>query len=251
MKKERYSETFFKRINTYSNKSAEVVEDLLIKKMNGCELRSVLDIGCGTGVWLKNWEKRGVKEVVGIDNARALNDTLMIDPDAYVTHDLSKEIVLNKQFDLVQSLEVAEHLPLESAAIFIQNIIRHGKVVLFSAAVPGQGGTHHINEQPLSYWFELFQKHNFEAYDCIRPYIINDKRVEYYYRNNILLYIHKSVNKKVTLQLEKYKVSSGSNIKDFSTMPYKIRKKIISFLPRKVVNGLAFLKVLCLVKLKR
>jgi len=66
-------------------------------------------------------------------------------------------------------------------------------VVLFSAALPGQGGVGHINEQPLSYWRSLFAKHGYVFYDAIRPQLWNDDRVAYWYRQNTVLAIKSEV----------------------------------------------------------
>jgi hypothetical protein len=59
---------------------------------------------------------------------------------------------------------------------------------LFSAAIPGQGGTEHINEQPPRYWERQFERHGFHPVDAIRPIIWRDRRVEPWYRQNIFLY---------------------------------------------------------------
>jgi hypothetical protein len=96
---------------------------------------------------------------------------------------------LEREFDLVLSLEVAEHLPEESAAGFSQSLARLGPIVLFSAAAPQQGGTGHLNEQWPSYWVRHFAQNGFTVVDCLRDRIWRDERIEWRYRQNLLLFV--------------------------------------------------------------
>jgi hypothetical protein len=61
-------------------------------------------------------------------------------------------------------------------------------VVLFSAAIPFQGGTHHLNEQWPDYWAALFKNHDYVPIDCIRRGIWGNQQVEWYYAQNVLLF---------------------------------------------------------------
>ena len=65
---------------------------------------------------------------------------------------------IGRRFDLVNCLEVAEHLDASRADSFVDDLCALGDVVVFSAAIPGQGGTHHVNEQFQSYWQERFRR---------------------------------------------------------------------------------------------
>jgi hypothetical protein len=103
--------------------------------------------------------------------------------------DLSAPTMLTSKFDLVQSLEVAEHLPERSADNFISFLCSLGPVVLFSAAIPFQGGTNHINEQWPEYWARLFLKHGFLPFDAIRDQVWDDPIVTFYYAQNALLFV--------------------------------------------------------------
>ena len=96
--------------------------------------------------------------------------------------------VLNRRFGLVESLEVAEHLSPKRADSFIEDLTNLGDVILFSAAIAGQGGTHHINEQMQSYWAKKFENLGYVGIDYIRPLIWNNSSVEWWYRQNILIY---------------------------------------------------------------
>ncbi|HEX3803725.1 MAG TPA: methyltransferase domain-containing protein [Solirubrobacteraceae bacterium] len=60
------------------------------------------------------------------------------------------------KFDIVYSFEVGEHLPPELGRRMVAFIAEHAHQVVFTAAIPGQGGMGHVNEQPPEYWVELF-----------------------------------------------------------------------------------------------
>ena len=149
-------------------------------------------MGCGVGVWLKVFGEQGVLDFVGVDGPWIKNQKLMIPKTQMFTHDLAEPLMLNRTFDLVVSLEAAEHLPREKAEIFVNSLVTHGDVVLFSAAIPGQGGTQHVNEQWPSFWEELFGKHGFVVVDCLRREIWDNQQVIFYYAQNIMFYINKT-----------------------------------------------------------
>ena len=144
-----YSTDFYDYIDAGSRASADVVARLILGEI---EVKSLLDIGSGHGAWAAEWMKAGVKDVLAVDGDYVRRDQLAIPADRFVAHDLATPLDLRRQFDLVQSLEVAEHLPGDCAPGFVDNLVRHGDVILFSAAVPHQGGEHHVNEQPRRYW---------------------------------------------------------------------------------------------------
>ncbi|HTU82550.1 MAG TPA: hypothetical protein VMF61_10495, partial [Candidatus Acidoferrales bacterium] len=102
-----------------------------------------------------------------------------------------------RTFDLAISLEVAEHLPESSAASFVATLTTLAPAVLFSAAVPFQGGEHHVNERWQSYWAELFERRGYTCVDCVRPRFWNDASIEFWYRQNTLVYVRAA-------QLERY-----------------------------------------------
>lgn len=116
----------------------------------------------------------------------------MILASQFVAADLAHGVELGRQFDLVISLEVAEHLPPSSSESFVETLTTHGKVVLFSAAVPGQGGVNHINEQWPAYWKRLFEAREFLLVDCLRDRFWNNQEISPCYRQNIMLYVDRT-----------------------------------------------------------
>jgi len=149
---------------------------------------TVLDVGCGRGLWLKELEKRGVS-VRGIDGDWINHETLLIDTSDFIVCDIEDGFVLPNRFDLTISLEVAEHLKKESADIFVESLVMSSDKILFSAALPKQKGVNHINCQPISYWAEKFNKHGYFLFDCFRPKFLTDKTIPSFYRTNIYMFM--------------------------------------------------------------
>src|ERR1700722_1822233 len=176
---------FFEHVVRDSRESAQTVVPLVYKLL---EPASVLDVGCAMGTWLDEWGKVGVSDVLGIDGDYIDRTGLLIPAEKFKPLDLEKPFSLERTFDLVQALEVAAHLDEANADTFVESLVRHGETVLFSSAVPGQGGDHHVNEQWPSYWAEKFARAGYTLYDIIRPQIWNDPRIMMWYRQNILIF---------------------------------------------------------------
>jgi SAM-dependent methyltransferase len=150
--------------------------------------RSVCDVGCGVGTWLRAWNDNGVTEIRGLDGDYVDRSQLMIDAANFRCHDLRQPLPSDAKYDLAMSLEVAEHLPPERSESFVAELTALAPVVLFSAAIPLQGGTDHINERWQSYWAGLFEKQGFAPLDVIRPAVWENQAVERWYRQNTIVY---------------------------------------------------------------
>ncbi len=159
---------------------------------------SVLDVGCGDGSWLRWWREMGAKALVGID-AHGPDAWARQTGGAHVRLDLAQPFDFGQTFGIVQCLEVAEHVPEESADTLVDSLCRHGDRVLFSAAHPGQGGTGHVNEQPMAYWAEKFAARGFVGQDIVRHRIA--PQVSPWFRDNLILFCRESA--KVTVPTTK------------------------------------------------
>ncbi len=153
---------------------------------------SVLDVGCGHGTWLAEFEGNGATDILGVDGGHVDPAALDIRADQFQSRDLRVPFDLGRRFDLVVSLEVAEHLPASAAAGFVGTLVAHGAAVLFSAAVPFQGGAGHVNERWPSYWAGLFAQHGYEPVDVVRTAVWDNEQVAFWYAQNTILYLHGS-----------------------------------------------------------
>jgi SAM-dependent methyltransferase len=179
-----YGPEFFGAIRESSRNSAEVVVPLVSDFIGPA---SVVDIGCGTGEWIDVFARHGVSDYLGVDGAYGGHTTIA--QSHFVAADLSLPCSLGRTFDLAMSLEVAEHLPVERASGFVADLVRLAPAVLFSAAIPAQGGIDHVNERWQSWWADHFAIHGYAARDVIRPLIWDDDRVAVWYRQNTILYV--------------------------------------------------------------
>jgi hypothetical protein len=152
---------------------------------------------------------------------------------------LGGTVDLQRRFDLVESVEVAEHLPESRARDFVVDLCRHGDTVLFGAAPPGQGGEHHINEQPYAYWRALFEEFDYEAFDFIRPQVASRRDVAPWYRYNTLLYVKREAIGSLPESVRQTRLSQDAPIRDVSPLPYKVRKSIVRRLPTWATQALA------------
>ncbi|WP_316793711.1 methyltransferase domain-containing protein [Pedobacter frigoris] len=163
---------------------------------------SVVDFGCGLGNFLHVVRSIGVTDILGLDGAWIDIDNLRINPDEFTHADLDKPIKLARAYDLAICLEVAEHLKEESSDILVKSLVEASDVILFSAAIPGQGGQNHINEQWTEYWVEKFAKHGYRFFDVLRPHFWDNPDIFWWYRQNIFLiikedYEHSFANQKI------------------------------------------------------
>lgn len=181
-----YTDAFFRAQRDASRRSAEAIVPIVLDLLRP---RSVIDVGCGVGTWLAVFAARGVADICGVDGAHVDRRLLQIPPDRFLARDLRRRLRIGRRFDLVVSLEVAEHLPARCARGFVDSLTSLGSAVLFSAAIPFQGGHGHVNEQWPAYWAARFRARGYTLVDGIRQRVWDRADVEWWYAQNILLFV--------------------------------------------------------------
>jgi SAM-dependent methyltransferase len=179
-----YGADFFAHLEWSAESSAPRVMPVIVELLAP---RSIVDVGCGLGTWLAAGAELGIDDYLGVD-VHAPEPELQIPVERFARHDLSSPLRLDRRFDLVIALEVAEHLAPEAAEMFVDSLVGLGPAVLFSAAVPHQSGEEHLNERWPQYWVERFAARGLVAVDAIRPRIWDDDAVSWWYRQNTLLF---------------------------------------------------------------
>jgi len=145
--------------------------------------RTILDVGCGTGKTTVYLHQRGL-ETLGVEASRiAIRSSER--PDLILQHDLRFALDLGQFYDLVWCFEVAEHIHAKFANTFVDSLVRHSKVIAFSAAPPGQGGEGHFNEQPQSYWEAKFAD---RGYALHAEWTATMQQVDEFYSENMMVF---------------------------------------------------------------
>ena len=182
---EGYSDEFYRSLDETSVGSARAILPLLFEL---APASSVVDVGCGDGAWLAAAFDCGARDILGLEGPWIEEARLKIPVARFRRARLDRPFGIERRFDLAMSLEVAEHLPEERAAGFIEELTRLAPLVLFSAAVPGQGGVHHLNEQWPLYWARLFAARGYRAIDALRRRVWDDPAVAFWYKQNLLVF---------------------------------------------------------------
>lgn len=154
---------------------------------------SAVDVGCGAGAFLAELGRRGVGELVAVEGPWLTRDQLDAPEAQLVTGELPAVLdtpQLQRTFDLALSLEVAEHLPEPDADRFVERLAALAPVVVFSAAVPGQGGTGHVHEAWPEEWAARFAAHGLVAADALRDRVWHDPDVAWWHAQNVLVFAH-------------------------------------------------------------
>ena len=234
-----YDKKFYEYIAAGSTRSAQVVAPLLTRTLRPA---SLLDVGCGAGAWLAQYRLQPIADCLGIDGAYVTPESLLVPGETFRPQDISQEFDLGRRFDLVQCVEVGEHLPGHTSETLVRNLVRHGDRLVFSAAVPGQGGLYHINERPLEFWRQAFAAHGYEAFDFIRPAVLNHPRVEFWYRYNMLLYVHQRAIDTLPEEVKRTHVPAGRPLANVAPFVFRLRTSVLRLLPTPTVSRLAAVK---------
>lgn len=218
-----YDPEYYRLQSGGSRRSSEIIMNLLFKDFG--QIGSVIDVGCGVGTWLAVCRQLGCTVTIGTDRQIIDGTQLQIDAKDFVPANLEERIRFNRRYDLCLSLEVAEHLSRRRAPSFVEDLCALSDMVLFGAAVPGQGGTNHVNEQWHGFWASLFDRNGYGCFDLIRCRVWHDSRVDWWYAQNTYLFVNRKAEK-----LQKLAESARGNLESsilYDTMHPILQSKLI------------------------
>lgn len=207
----------------------EIIVPVLMDVLNPA---SVVDVGCGIGTFLHVFKKAGVKDILGYDGSWVNLEQLSqyIEPAFFREVDLEKPLDMEHTFDLALCLEVAEHLDPASADNLVETLTSLSSRILFAAAIPGQMGQNHINEQWPEYWQEKFRKYGYAFHDVLRPTFWNNRQIPRWYKQNMFLVL-KEGDEKIA---DKFKPLSCDGIRSYVHPEYfSIRVKELEHYQKK------------------
>lgn len=164
---------------------------------------SVIDLGGGGGGWLKAFQEQGTKKILCIDNPCIKPKDLVISYENFMPFDLSNNLPEPIKCDFCISTEFAEHVSLKMSEKIVDFLTQSAPIILFSAAIPGQGGGGHINEQRHSFWKKLYEDKGYERFDLIRETILFDDTIPFWFRQNLYVYVNINYLKENNLELKK------------------------------------------------
>lgn len=192
-----YDASYYQQINDEEAPQAERLADILVWYYRP---KSVIDIGCATGLYLKPFYQRKI-DIYGVDYAESAFDTALLQVPRTKIHRQDITTTAAKHLaDLALCIEVLEHIPADGAATAVRFICHSADAVVFSAAQPGQGGVGHINCQPKAYWEALFATNGFRRNHLDEEHLLTLMAAGYHLGwllNNLMIFQKNSVAKKV------------------------------------------------------
>lgn len=191
-----YDQSWHIRFGSESSTAAAKILSYIVDTFSP---ESLIDFGAGAGHWVKTAISLGVKDCTAVDGPWTDPSLIVIDKSLFHHHDLSRPISFNRRYDIALSLEAAQYHDEEGGVNLINTLVKHADKILFSSAVPYQGGDN-VTERWQSHWAQLFEDRGYKPFDLIRPQFWNDSEIPYYYRQNIILYV-----KDIELELEQVK----------------------------------------------
>jgi len=182
----KYNSSYYEKMYERNSKVAQAIMPFLIERLKPS---SIVDIGCGRGIFLAEAMKQGINDILGVDGDYIERDKLYIPQNCFMGYDLNKKLSVDRKFDIAMSFEVAEHIEKSNERQFVSDLVELSDIVAFSAAIPGQGGKGHVNEQWMSCWNELFMEHAYYPINRLKFYFWNNNEITPLRRQNIILFV--------------------------------------------------------------
>lgn len=210
--------------------SAKEIVPILLERFHP---NSIVDVGCGTGSFALEFIHNKVEDVLGFEGLWVKDVKTVLDKDKYIYCDISEKLEIAREFDLCLCLEVAEHLDYSKARTLISNLTQLSPRVVFSAAIPLQGGNHHVNEQWPDYWASIFADEGFYLEWDPRLSIWNNSRIAPCYRQNLLVF-RRDPNSQLSIPLSLVHPEAWNQAMRYRSLP--LWRSILNLFPRPVLR---------------
>lgn len=133
--------------------------DIWARLITDHNVKSVLDVGCGSGFSTKWFIDKGLR-AVGIEGDPRCMSARRCDP--IIEHDFTlAPYVPRDVYDLGWCAEFVEHVEAQFMGNWMA-ALQKCRYVAMTFARPGQGGWHHVNEQHEPYWLDRFAAFGFD-----------------------------------------------------------------------------------------
>ena len=145
------------------------------------DIKSMVDVGCGTGRMVRMAEERGLTSM-GIDG----DGTIDRKGAKCLIHDFTEGPIVdhNVSYDLAWCVEFLEHIEDQYIPNFME-VLNSSKYVIATASTPGTKGYHHVNCQDQLYWVNTFEHFG----------LIYDRKMTLELRENSTMNIDRPVGK--------------------------------------------------------
>jgi hypothetical protein len=243
-----YTHEFYADVASRADITSQIVAEAVSKFLT---IQTLTDVGCGSGIWTKNFllKNNAINKAFTIDLPGTDREYLDSQSrDVYKVVNIDKDLTMDPSLpsgvvDLVICVEVLEHIQELSARELISEFGKKTKFLVFSAAIPGQGGTHHINEQKYSYWYKHLRKAGFIPLDIFRD-LLKISEVPSYYKNNLIFCINLNFSKSNQKNFDFFEMLRlvVSDPADLRSLPTKARFSILKYVPHNLVTKLSRLR---------
>ena len=147
-----------------SRKNLETKHFLMTRQwLNDFNPKSVLDIGCGFGLFghaIKNIDPK--IKYTGIERSKYVADRWQ-EPTMDLIHDDIKNVIIDKKHDLVLFLDLLEHLEYKDIDFVLQNTCKVGENFIFSIPFIGdpnlEADETHIIKEDKEWWIKKLSKY--------------------------------------------------------------------------------------------
>lgn len=163
--------------------------------------KKIIDLGCGPGIYVDEMVNLGLNATGYEPDTRTLK---------YSKNVRNKSLFeVEDPSDLVIFMEVAEHIPSDRNDEIVESIFRNMKddgVLIWTAAVPGQGGDGHINCQTKDFWLKKLEKaglvNDEEIQENLLNFVKSDPNTMGWFLNNLIVMKKKKKSKNVVFFIE-------------------------------------------------